>query len=418
MQMIKHILLSLSFLVLFRSLSSELTTIESKTVIVSVDVICDNIEQFQKSIDKCTELNIVPLVIITDNLADDPYTPIYLGWISHLFKSSNLNIDTLIFDCKNNIKCGHEFAQSILENTPSRSVIANFQHSNRWDLESLILLRKSLGYETVLFHLNHEQPWQNFQSDQDGNMEKILEHYKSFKLVIRNYYYKLYDKHAFYLPLGVPLYGLHITPFDSIIKSSKRLFFCTLACRFEYSTNSTFHVERQDILQLIQSKRFPCAVRTENSGEFRPDNTRVYSDVMKNTVFVPCPSGNNPETFRHYEALESGAIPVFVHKPSTTADDDRHFLTEWNVNGDDDGDVVSMGYPGPVLSSWEDFEPYVTSMDPIATDRLQQSIQTWYSQYKQKVIFDLEYKLKEATARLKHDDVMLTSKESRSFGKL
>lgn len=37
-----------------------------------------------------------------------------------------------------------------------------------------------------------------------------------------------------------------------------------------------------------------------------------YSKVCLDTVFAPCPGGQNPETFRFYEALEHGCIPVYV----------------------------------------------------------------------------------------------------------
>jgi len=37
-----------------------------------------------------------------------------------------------------------------------------------------------------------------------------------------------------------------------------------------------------------------------------------YISETLNSVFVPCPTGMNPETFRVYEALENGAIPLIV----------------------------------------------------------------------------------------------------------
>ena len=37
-----------------------------------------------------------------------------------------------------------------------------------------------------------------------------------------------------------------------------------------------------------------------------------YIYEMTNSVFVPCPDGVNPETFRFYEALEAGCIPLIV----------------------------------------------------------------------------------------------------------
>ena len=46
-----------------------------------------------------------------------------------------------------------------------------------------------------------------------------------------------------------------------------------------------------------------------------------YVGELLNTKFVPCPGGMNPETFRFYEALEMGAIPVYVRTPG----DDLYF---------------------------------------------------------------------------------------------
>lgn len=40
-----------------------------------------------------------------------------------------------------------------------------------------------------------------------------------------------------------------------------------------------------------------------------------YIELLYNSVFVPCPRGNNIETYRFYEALECGCIPVFTEFP-------------------------------------------------------------------------------------------------------
>jgi GR25 family glycosyltransferase involved in LPS biosynthesis len=37
-----------------------------------------------------------------------------------------------------------------------------------------------------------------------------------------------------------------------------------------------------------------------------------YLGMLVNSIFVPCPPGMNPETFRFYEALEAGCIPVVL----------------------------------------------------------------------------------------------------------
>jgi GR25 family glycosyltransferase involved in LPS biosynthesis len=44
-----------------------------------------------------------------------------------------------------------------------------------------------------------------------------------------------------------------------------------------------------------------------------------YVEAMLDTVFVPCPDGQNPETFRFYEALEFGCIPLLVRTEKNAA---------------------------------------------------------------------------------------------------
>ena len=44
-----------------------------------------------------------------------------------------------------------------------------------------------------------------------------------------------------------------------------------------------------------------------------------YIATKLDTLFVPCPSGNNPETFRFYEALECGCLPILVREPDNEA---------------------------------------------------------------------------------------------------
>ena len=57
-----------------------------------------------------------------------------------------------------------------------------------------------------------------------------------------------------------------------------------------------------------------------------PSSSKFYADWLSkdqlpeleyigeslNSIFMPCPSGMNAETFRLYEALENGAIPLVV----------------------------------------------------------------------------------------------------------
>jgi hypothetical protein len=51
-----------------------------------------------------------------------------------------------------------------------------------------------------------------------------------------------------------------------------------------------------------------------------------YLELLLKTVFVPCPGGNNTETFRFYEALECGCIPVFVELPAILSNSKHPFV--------------------------------------------------------------------------------------------
>jgi hypothetical protein len=63
-----------------------------------------------------------------------------------------------------------------------------------------------------------------------------------------------------------------------------------------------------------------------------------YLAMLVNSIFVPCPRGMNPETFRFYEALEAGCIPIVLK----TRQNEAWF--RW----------VSEHIPLVDISTWED----------------------------------------------------------------
>jgi len=98
-----------------------------------------------------------------------------------------------------------------------------------------------------------------------------------------------------------------------------------------------------------------------------------YIELLQNTIFVPCPEGNNVETYRLYEALECGCIPVFTKLPAVLEDSGIPFLkTEtWN-------DVVDLinhllknsdelnKYSRDIMNAWCKYK-----------NRLQGSVEKW-----------------------------------------
>jgi hypothetical protein len=110
-----------------------------------------------------------------------------------------------------------------------------------------------------------------------------------------------------------------------------------------------------------------------SSGFATGNNLGLYSAVMENSVFAPCPAGNSPETIRLYDALESGAIPITL---------EHEFIRSTDA-------LAALGeIPFPVLNSWDELPEFLSSMklqlqdDPDLINALQTKCISWWSQYK------------------------------------
>lgn len=77
-------------------------------------------------------------------------------------------------------------------------------------------------------------------------------------------------------------------------------------------TGTKWHARDQklEVLKSIPGENMLKLVDTWESPE-RVDRAESLA-ILLNSWFVPCPRGQNPETFRFYEALEAGAVPMLV----------------------------------------------------------------------------------------------------------
>jgi len=84
-------------------------------------------------------------------------------------------------------------------------------------------------------------------------------------------------------------------------------------CNFALRT----HRDRQIIYQLIKNKRF---MTFEKVGKYIDENVKRLSvpefyDRLNRSKFVLCPRGYNLDTYRFYDSLHCGAIPIVVRLP-------------------------------------------------------------------------------------------------------
>jgi len=350
--------------------------------------------------------------------ADRVYLQMYLSWIDHSLNDinnqavtmSNVNHNdnlNIIHDSINTMYANHFIIQIVgnyndtesiknyivetVSMLPAKSVfvIMNCAPSYKYYSPlSIIKGRHAAGFfnNNIMLHLNHEQPGSDYndplQRDSNhcyGDNADLQKIYEQFNLVVRNYYYEPYSSKSIYLPLGPSYYhvlkALDVHSSHAIKLTSERQRRCFFMGRSQYHHSGAHQRERIAIARLYHQNSFPC-----DYEYYAVDGLQyiTYQQRLRDSVFAPCPAGNSFETYRLYEALEVGAIPVVV-KPF---DDRSNYLNakEWR------------NYPGPVLESWEELAEYMETLYP--TDRelsihqkhrlnaLQNALRKWYIDFK------------------------------------
>jgi len=72
--------------------------------------------------------------------------------------------------------------------------------------------------------------------------------------------------------------------------------------------------KKMDPLNTIQPRYVKWFEGWNDPGQLKEDE---YTSLLLNSKFVPCPAGQNVETYRFYEALDCGCIPLFLNEPTT-----------------------------------------------------------------------------------------------------
>jgi len=173
-------------------------------------------------------------------------------------------------------------------------------------------------------------------------------YYSHFDFVLRNHFSRRLERAGLLqFPLGLP----RVQPERPIVPQSSRRYtwsFCgnRVASRFEML--ATFD-GLEPAYVLPQGQRIP---------------PHEFQEVLAQSKFVPCPMGNVMlETWRAYEALEAGCIPLLERR--TTLDYFRNLL----------GD-----HPIPTFSSWREARRFVCRelQRPQELDRRQGELLEWW----------------------------------------
>ena len=227
----------------------------------------------------------------------------------------------------------------------------------------LIRQIKSFGKKVVLYHMGGEK------------LDKDISAYAECDLVVRNYYFPTIigpaglNENILWAPNGFRT-GVGPRKASAIKPSLQRQ---SIAAFLGWVNNAdSFNNERASFsgpatacgenLHLMSSNGF--------AGGY---NVGLYSAIMEDSLFAPCPSGNNPETIRLYDALELGCIPISLSHPFLHSEDALGLI----------GPV-----PFPLLRSWSELPQFLEEMKLKALSNPSEILDhqnrciTWWSDYK------------------------------------
>jgi hypothetical protein len=120
----------------------------------------------------------------------------------------------------------------------------------------------------------------------------------------------------------------------------------------------------------------PHLLHITDRGQVERLGKSAYEQILRDSVFAPCPMGNvNLESFRVYEALECGAIPVLEKRLG--------FDYFHNLLGD---------HPMPTFQNWRQAAQFIANLrsDSDALNRLHSQCVEWWKGYKNQLTTRIE----------------------------
>ena len=212
-------------------------------------------------------------------------------WLLHLFGNpSTFTIDTVRPN----------------DPPPTDAPIMILQRPHTQLATSILEKWDSFGAKFSILHLSDEHANDTIEAYSLDSCEKVLR------------FYKRPDADENPKVTTIPL-GFHWTLLEgpkNMVNLTPRLPFRQMAWSF-FGTDWNSRAEQLQPLKDIGEK-YDCIFYKEwndASALGRAD----YISKLLDTVFVPCPDGVNSETFRFYEALECGCIPLLVRTEKNAA---------------------------------------------------------------------------------------------------
>jgi hypothetical protein len=233
-----------------------------------------------------------------------------------------------------------------------------FERDHRTVLDDCLLIDSYPRLRSKEYYENFrgKNAWLFHRADEtfDGGYEV----YKNFRGVFRTYWCSFFDpSYVMQLPLG---FSNGLMGGTSHRIAAERHFLWSFLGEGRKST-------RPDMLKSLDNIG-PSFVHITDQGSTEYIGKAQYKQILCDSVFVPCCMGNvNLDSYRVYEALECGAVPILERRISLD-----YFR---NLFGD---------HPIPTFSNWNHAARFLKSIqtDHHLQDEIRLACSEWWEAYK------------------------------------
>jgi len=178
----------------------------------------------------------------------------------------------------------------------------------RTDANTLIICNHAVNFRKALDALRQKGKKYGIFLLSDENLQDPMEyvHDPACQFIIRNYVNPM----AIFNP-KISTIGLGYK--RNFVKNLKKVEF--LERPYTWSFMGTPHGERKEMIKEFEHFTDYKVHYTDGFGASNSLSTEEYADVLSKTKFALCPPGQDSlDTFRIYEALEAGCIPVTLRR--------------------------------------------------------------------------------------------------------
>lgn len=147
-----------------------------------------------------------------------------------------------------------------------------------------------------------------------------------------------------------------------------------------FFTGQITHKRREECYKILKKMPNGDLIKTSSFADQSKQGIghKEYYERMRNAKIVPCPSGpETPDTFRFYEALELGCVPIADAIATNNINEGY-----WNMLFGDE-------LPFPIIKDWKDLKGHVEYHSDVfpATNN---KVFAWWQQYKREFVYNLD----------------------------